>query len=287
MKKIEEWEIDQRDETSQYLHMLKRWIITHKNLPSTAPALHHQIEDFRITHQVESSQIIDILLKNETIALEGGISNQIVYNLNNTLNLADTDISSEKTDDNLKVRTFPELGFSDELCRAMYTRGIYVPSLTQEQLYRKIFSDSAEVYCIGPAGCGKTIGAVLAILQLIKNNPRSQTPSAIVIVPTRELAIFINEICSPIASDIGLTTENLIGGTSVRQSLVTKADLLIGTPGRICDVSKRKAITCSYLHIDSNEMFTSSMKSSLNDIFNQITGLRKKNNHCNKTIDLQ
>jgi len=175
--------------------MLKRWLITHKNLPSTAPALHHQIQDFRITHQVEPSQIIDILLKNETIALEMGLSNQIIYNLNNTLNLAaDTTLSSEKMDDNLKVRTFPELGISNELSRAMYSRGIYVPSLAQEQLYRKIFSDSAEVYFIGPAGCGKTIGAVLAILQLIKNNPRPQAPSAIVIVPTRELAIFINEV---------------------------------------------------------------------------------------------
>jgi len=55
----------------------------------------------------------------------------------------------------------------------------------------------------------------------------------------------------------------------------TKADLLIGTPGRIIDMIQQKKITCSYLYFDSNDMFSSSMRSSLFDITTKLSGYRK------------
>jgi len=62
------------------------------------------------------------------------------------------------------------LGFSEEVTKAIYSQGFFVPSLAQEQLCQKILSDNEQVIFIGPSGCGKTIGSVLALLHLILKN---------------------------------------------------------------------------------------------------------------------
>ena len=102
-------------------------------------------------------------------------------------------------------------------------------------------------------GTGKTIAFLAAIFNHLLKNPvaaeRPQNqPRAIILAPTRELAIQIHKDALPIAKTTGLTMGLVYGGESYdaqRDQLTTGVDIIIGTVGRIIDFEKQKVIDLS------------------------------------------
>lgn len=95
-----------------------------------------------------------------------------------------------------------------------------------------------EVLLLSPTGSGKTLGFLLPILQLLK--PDEKRVQCLVLTPSRELAIQIEQVWKKIAS--GYKVSCCYGGHDMQteiQNLAEPPALLIGTPGRIADHIKR------------------------------------------------
>lgn len=94
-------------------------------------------------------------------------------------------------------------------------------------------------------GSGKTLAYGLPLLSRLKPGPR---PQALVIVPTRELAVQVSEAIAQAGAATGLRVVALYGGMSLRQqrkAVQGGQDLVVGTPGRLKDLAERDSLDLS------------------------------------------
>jgi superfamily II DNA/RNA helicase len=98
-------------------------------------------------------------------------------------------------------------------------------------------------------GSGKTLAFALPIVQRLMGTTE-QRPRALVLVPTRELALQVVQVVRPIADAVGLRVTAIYGGASMdaQLSAVHKGtDVVIATPGRLIDLLERGAVTLDAL----------------------------------------
>src|SRR5437870_3885050 len=112
--------------------------------------------------------------------------------------------------------------------------------------------EGRDVVVQSPTGSGKTLAFLVPIVERFQ--PGSPGPRALIVAPTRELAIQVESVFR--SMDSGLRAALLYGGVGYRtqtQSLRMGADVVIGTPGRILDMIQRKLVSLSrveYLVLD-------------------------------------
>ena len=108
-----------------------------------------------------------------------------------------------------------------------------------------------------PTGAGKTLAFGLAILSRLAAAPRDRRrgrrhPSALVLVPTRELAAQIEEVLAPLAMAIGARVTSIYGGVGyAKQQAALRAgvDLLVACPGRLADLVERGSVDLSHVEV--------------------------------------
>jgi superfamily II DNA/RNA helicase len=134
--------------------------------------------------------------------------------------------------------SFAELGLADELLRALATAGIAEPFPIQAATLPDAMA-GRDVLGRGQTGSGKTLAFGLALLsRLAGGRAKPLMPRGLILVPTRELAMQVEEALNPYARALGLWCRTVVGGTSFpRQidALRRGVDLLIATPGRLSD----------------------------------------------------
>ncbi|SJM48319.1 DEAD-box ATP-dependent RNA helicase CshA [Frigoribacterium sp. JB110] len=149
--------------------------------------------------------------------------------------------------------TFADLGLGDNIVRALADMGASSPFPIQASTAPSIL-DGRDVLARGRTGSGKTIafGAPLVerILRAQKGTKREfgRAPVALILAPTRELALQIDRTVQPIARAVGLFTTQIYGGVPQgRQvgALKKGVDIVIGTPGRIEDLHKQGKLDLS------------------------------------------
>jgi superfamily II DNA/RNA helicase len=113
-----------------------------------------------------------------------------------------------------------------------------------------------DVCGMAPTGSGKTLAFGLAILSRLpaKPGPRRgrRHPSALVLVPTRELAAQIQEVVRPLSAAIGARVASIYGGVGYakqRAALRHGTDILIACPGRLLDLIDQGAVNLSDVDI--------------------------------------
>lgn len=123
---------------------------------------------------------------------------------------------------------------------------------TMQQTMLDSFKAQADIVLISPTGSGKTLGFILPILQILKNDVEGiQT---VIIVPSRELAIQIEQVFKQTQSAFKITC--CYGGHSVKieeNNLLQPPAVLVGTPGRIAHHVRDKNVdlsSTSYLILD-------------------------------------
>jgi len=141
---------------------------------------------------------------------------------------------------------FSDLGIDADIVAALATRGITNPFPIQEQAIPLALTGQD---LIGQAktGTGKTLGFGLPILQRLGANP-AHGAKALVVVPTRELAIQVSEDLTLAASNRGIQVAAIYGGKSYEGQVAqidSGAQLIVGTPGRLIDLSKQKKLDLS------------------------------------------
>ena len=101
-------------------------------------------------------------------------------------------------------------------------------------------------------GTGKTAAFLLPLLQKLIVTPRTRQPRALILVPTRELALQVTEHAVQLSRDLGLHLATIYGGVSTRpqeRALKRGLDVVIATPGRLLDHVGRRNIAFNSLQV--------------------------------------
>jgi len=140
--------------------------------------------------------------------------------------------------------TFAELGLPANLVTALHRRGITAPFPIQTATVPDIL-EGQDVLGRGQTGSGKTLAFGLpALVRLSYGRTTPKRPRALVLVPTRELAMQVHEALEPYARVLGLEVRSVVGGMSFGKQidgLRRGVDLLVATPGRLSDLIGQRA----------------------------------------------
>ncbi|MCL4477670.1 MAG: DEAD/DEAH box helicase [Deltaproteobacteria bacterium] len=129
---------------------------------------------------------------------------------------------------------FEELGISAQIVKAVYQMGYEEPTPIQKAAIPPAL-EGKDIIGQAQTGTGKTAAFAIPVLQLCK---KGSLTSAIVLEPTRELAIQVSEEFNKIGKFKGLSAIPIYGGQSIEhqlRALKKGVDIVIGTPGRVID----------------------------------------------------
>ncbi|MFJ4159238.1 DEAD/DEAH box helicase [Microbacterium testaceum] len=152
---------------------------------------------------------------------------------------------------------FAELGLGDNLVRALAGLGAASPFPIQAATVAPIL-EGRDVLARGRTGSGKTIAFGAPLVESILRSQAGQrrefgrAPKAIILAPTRELALQIDRTVQVLARSVGLFTTQVYGGVpQARQvgALKKGVDIVIGTPGRIEDLLNQGKLDLSQVQV--------------------------------------
>ena len=145
------------------------------------------------------------------------------------------------------TKTFAEFGLPARLVTALTKAGFETPTPIQQRAIPPQLL-GRDIMGIAQTGSGKTAAFGLPLLSglaALKDRPAAMTTRALILAPTRELAVQIDEVLRMLAEGMRLTTVLVLGGTS-RHAQVTKiargVDVVIATPGRLKDLVDDKKL---------------------------------------------
>ena len=185
-----------------------------------------------------------------------------------------------KTDTMTNNEEFESLGLSSEILAAVKAKGFERPTAIQKLTIPKLLSEQNDIIAQSQTGTGKTAAYGLPILQ--KLNRGKGKPGALILVPTRELALQVMEELVSYNQGKKLAITAIYGGASMNEQLrrLSKgADIVTGTPGRILDHIRRgtlKLDSIKYLVLDeADEMLNMGFIDDVEEIM-QHTGEEKQ-----------
>src|SRR5512144_962255 len=149
---------------------------------------------------------------------------------------------SQAPSDYVSEASFDDLGLSEPVRRAIAERGYEKPTPVQSASYRPI-RDGKDVIVRSKTGTGKTAAFGIPILEKIPDGRRKA--SALVMTPTRELALQVAAELADLAKHRDLRVVTVYGGASIgdqKEALDAGAEIVVGTPGRIYDFIRRKTL---------------------------------------------
>ena len=150
--------------------------------------------------------------------------------------------------------SFAELGVPTILCDVLSKEGIISPFPIQTATLPDSLKGK-DILGRGRTGSGKTLAfalPVLARLSQSKQERRARHPRALILAPTRELALQIQATLDPLAASLNLRTMSIFGGVN-QNPQVTKlrqgVDIVVACPGRLEDLLQQKAVVLDSIEI--------------------------------------
>ena len=139
--------------------------------------------------------------------------------------------------------SFAELGVDPAICAALEEQGIHAPFAIQAMTVVDALA-GRDVCGKAKTGSGKTLAFGVPLLQRTMASPATEPgrPRALVLVPTRELAVQVSEVFEPLAEAAGLRVVAVYGGADIERQvkkLRRGVDIIIATPGRLIDLGDR------------------------------------------------
>src|SRR5580692_6711543 len=156
---------------------------------------------------------------------------------------------------------FADLALAPELCRALSSLGYEEPTPIQQAAIPPLL-EGRDLVGQAATGTGKTAAFALPILQRILADGERAEPSALVLVPTRELAVQVSEAMHSYGHDMGARVLPVYGGEPIGRQLGALrrgVDVVVATPGRALDHINRGTLKLSGLEVlvldEADEMF--------------------------------
>ncbi len=148
---------------------------------------------------------------------------------------------------------FSTLGLSVPILEAIADQGYSTPTQIQTQAIPLVLAGK-DLVAMAQTGTGKTAAFVLPLLERINGDRtlRGKRIRALILVPTRELAIQVEDSVSHYGKNLNFSSMAMVGGSDVdqqKQRLLDGVDILIATPGRLLDMAHQRA-----LHFDELEV---------------------------------
>lgn len=153
--------------------------------------------------------------------------------------------------------TFEQLGLSSEILQAVIDEGYIHPTPIQTQVIPLIIAGK-DVMASAQTGTGKTAGFTLPLLRHLQEHASTSTSPArhpvraLIMAPTRELAIQIDESVRKYGKFLALRTAVVFGGVSIEPQVAelrAGVEILVATPGRLLDLVEHKAVNFSKTEI--------------------------------------
>ena len=154
---------------------------------------------------------------------------------------------------------FTEFNLNEQLLKGLEAAGYTTCTEVQEQVL-KSSQDGSDLYVQSQTGTGKTAAYLVAIIQeMLSKNEKKQ---ALIMVPTRELAVQVEEEAKTLLGQSGLKAYSFYGGVGYEKqisSIKKGVDIIIGTPGRLIDLNEGGNLSLSnvaYIVVDeADRMF--------------------------------
>ncbi|MEN8817625.1 MAG: DEAD/DEAH box helicase [Nonlabens sp.] len=180
--------------------------------------------------------------------------------------------------------SFEKLGLDPALIKSLNDQQLLEPTPIQEQVIPVILKGK-DVLGIAKTGSGKTAAYSLPLLQKLKGiESKNRHISALVMVPTRELAVQVSEVIKTFskALDRPLITMPVYGGVSINPQMMkmNTVDVLVATPGRLIELIEANAVVvkeCKILVLDeADKMLSLGFKEEMDAVLYHLP--KKKQN---------
>ena len=166
----------------------------------------------------------------------------------------DNEKSKEVSDDNFDkeyhdIEKWDDMNLLPEILRGIYSYGYEVPSPIQKKAIQPML-DGRDLIAQAQSGTGKTATFTIGSLMTVdKSNPNVQI---ICLSPTRELSTQIYTVFKGLSEFMkDLVIETFVGGIPVNDNIQSikhnKPHIVIGTPGRVFDLIRRRALNCRHV----------------------------------------
>jgi ATP-dependent RNA helicase DeaD len=147
--------------------------------------------------------------------------------------------------------TFADLGLPDELLRALTGLGYEEPTPIQRESIPKLL-EGHDLLGQAATGTGKTAAFALPILAKLPKEGRGPDPSALVLVPTRELCVQVSQALHRYGKELGARVLPIYGGQPIGRQLrelQRGVDVVVATPGRALDHLERGTLKLDRLQM--------------------------------------
>ena len=170
--------------------------------------------------------------------------------------------------------TFEELGLKSGVLKSLKTLGFETPTPIQQEAIPHLLKEESDFVGLAQTGTGKTAAFGLPLVSKVEEGRKR--PQGLVICPTRELCLQISKDIQNYSKNVDVTTVALYGRTDiVRQIKEIKrgAQIIVATPGRLVDLTKRKAIVLSEIDWvvldEADEMLNMGFKEDIDHILDE------------------
>ena len=177
---------------------------------------------------------------------------------------------------------FSEFSLHEDLLKGIAAAGYVTCTPVQEQVLKTSLSGD-DLYVQSQTGTGKTAAYLVPTIQELISNPENAGKKALILVPTRELAVQVEEEAKNLVSATKLCAFSFYGGVGYSkqvEALQKGVDFIIGTPGRIIDLKKGGQLDLSavaFLVIDeADRMFDMGFYPDLREILKFIPNPEKR-----------
>jgi len=181
--------------------------------------------------------------------------------------------------------TFNDLNLSSQLLNALNDQRITTPTVIQERAFAPVMSGK-DLVGIAQTGSGKTASFVLPILEQFQHQTApsiNRHIKVLILVPTRELAIQINNTFNILGSYLPAKIKCLAvhGGVSINPQMIELqgVEILIATPGRLLELISSKAISLSIVQVlvldEADKMLNLGFKEEMTQIFDLLPAKRQ------------
>ena len=174
------------------------------------------------------------------------------------------------------MKTFEELGVSQEIRRAIEELGYEHPMPVQEEVIPYLLGENNDVVALAQTGTGKTAAFGLPLLQ--KTDIHKNYPQSLILCPTRELCLQIAGDLNDYAKYIkDMHILPVYGGSSIEsqiRALKRGVQIIVATPGRLLDLMERGTVSLASIQNvvmdEADEMLNMGFSESINAILAQV-----------------
>ncbi|MFF4432527.1 DEAD/DEAH box helicase [Streptomyces sp. NPDC001513] len=235
----------------------------------------------------DSNEIVDAEALVVTEAIEAAEADEIIEALEADVTNGesvedsiddDTDFDDDAADAEPSI-TFGDLGLPEGIVRKLAQNGVTAPFPIQAATIPDALAGK-DILGRGRTGSGKTLSFGLPTLaSLAGGHTEKKKPRAIILTPTRELAMQVADALQPYGDVLGLKMKVVCGGTSMSNqifALERGVDVLVATPGRLRDIINRGACSLANVQVavldEADQMADLGFLPEVTELLDQIPG---------------